>query len=246
MRSIRVKKKFYTLIIDLMTGRIVWAGPGKAKSDLKPFWKLLKESGAKIKAACCDLSATYWSAIQDHLPGTAVVFDKFHLVKLMNDGLDEIRRQMWREATGLMKKSVKGTRYLLLRNSQDLDEDQLVSLEASLEVNEPLWKAYLMKELLSYIWKAESKSEMESTLRSWCLIAAQSGVRQLQKIAKTFAVHVSGILAWFDHRISNGRMEGINNKVKAMLRRHYGLRDERFFILRLLSLHEQKLCLTGI
>lgn len=245
MRSIRVKKKYYTLVINLLSGRIAWAGRGRNKEALEPFWKELKRSNAKIKAVCCDLSASYWSAIKENLPKADVVFDKFHLVKLMQENLDEIRKQLWREATGLMKRKIKGTRYLLLSKYSDLREDQLPTLQEALDANEPLWKGYLMKEMLDCIWTQNSKEEMENVLNSWCLTAAQSGVRQLQKVAKTFATHASGILAWFDHRISNGRMEGINNKVKTMLRKHYGLRDERFFILRLLSLHEQKFCLTG-
>ena len=144
-----------------------------------------------------------------------------------------------------MKQTVKGTRYLLLMRRDHLGEEQLPKLAAALAANEPLWKGYVLKEMMGLIWEQTSRRKMEAYLKEWCLLAAGSGVRQLQSMAKTVATHASGILAWWDHRLSNGRMEGINHKVKTMLRQHYGLRDERFFILRLLGLHEAKFKLSG-
>jgi transposase len=238
-------KKFYTLVINLESGRIVWVAKGKQGASLKPFWRALRLAKAKIKAVCCDLSAAYWSAVLENLPAAAIVFDRFHVVKLMNEKLDDLRRALWREATDLMKKTVKGTRYLLLMRLDKLGQEKLPTLQAALDANEPLWKGYVVKEMMSLIWEQTSRAQMTEYLKEWCLLAAGSGVRQLQAMAKTVAFHASGILNWWNHRISNGRMEGINNKVKTMLRQHYGLRDERFFILRLLGLHEAKFILSG-
>ena len=238
-------QKFYTLVIDLESGRIVWVAPGKQGKSLKPFWRALRQAKAKIQAVCCDLSAAYWSAVVNNLPEAALVFDRFHVVKLMNEKLDDLRRALWREAQGLMKQTVKGTRYLLLMRRDNLGEEQLPKLQAALAANEPLWKGYVIKEMMGLIWEQTSRRKMEAYLKEWCLLAAGSGVRQLQSMAKSVAIHASGILAWWEHPISNGRMEGINNKVKAMLRQHYGLRDVRFFILRLLGLHEAKFKLSG-
>jgi transposase len=238
-------QKFYTLVIDLESGRIVWVAPGKQGKSLKPFWRALRKAKAQIQAVCCDLSAAYWSAVLDHLPAAAVVFDRFHVVKLMNEKLDDLRRALWREAEDLMKQTVKGTRYLLLMRRDHLGDEQLPKLEAALAANEPLWKGYVIKEMLGLIWQQTSRAKMAAYLKEWCLLAAGSGVRQLQSMAKTVATHAWGLLSWWDHPISNGRMEGINNKVKAMLRQHYGLRDVRFFMLRLLGLHEAKFKLSG-
>jgi transposase len=239
------QKKFYTLVIDLESGRIVWVAKGKKGASLQPFWRALRKGKAKIEAICCDLAAAYWSAVVDNLPRAAVVFDRFHLVKLMNEKLDDLRRALWREAQGLMRQTVKGTRYLLLMRRDNLGEEQFPKLDAALAANEPLWKGYVLKECLGLIWEQTTRRRMEHVLKEWCLLAAGSGVRQLQAMAKTVATHAWGILNWWDHPISNGRMEGINNKVKTMLRQHYGLRDERFFMLRLLGLHEAKFKLSG-
>lgn len=237
--------KFYTLVIDLESGRIVWVAKGKQGKTLKPFWRALRRAKAKIAAVCCDLSAASWSAVVEHLPAAAVVFDRFHLVKLMNEKLDDLRRALWREATEGMKKVVKGTRYLLLMRLDNLGEEQVPKLAAAVKANEPLWMGYVAKEMMRLIWDQPTKRKMASYLKEWCVVAAGSGVSQLQSMARTGAKHTWGILNWWNHPISNGRMEGINNKVKAMLRQHYGLRDERFFILRLLGLHESKFKLSG-
>jgi transposase len=238
-------RKFYTLVIDLDSGRVVWVARGKKGGSLRPFWRALRKAKAKIQAVCCDLSAAYWSAVVEHLPEAAVVFDRFHLVKLMNERLDDLRRALWREATGRMKQKVKGTRYLLLMRMDNLREEQLPRLEAAVKANEPLWMGYVAKEMMGLIWEQTSKKGMAGFLKEWCQTAAASGIAQLQKMARTVKSHAWGILNWWDHPLSNGRMEGTNNKIKAMLRQHYGLRDERFFILRLLGLHQAKFRLTG-
>lgn len=238
-------RKFYTLVLDLDTGRVVWVARGRKGGSLKPFWRALRKAKAKIQAVCCDLSAAYWGAVVEHLPEAAVVFDRFHLVKLMNERLDDLRRALWREATGLMKQTVKGTRYLLLMRMDHLGEEQLPRLEAAVKANEPLWMGYVAKEMMGLIWEQTSRSRMGRYLKEWCQTAAASGIAQLQKMARTVQAHAWGILNWWDHPLSNGRMEGTNNKIKAMLRQHYGLRDERFFILRLLGLHQAKFRLTG-
>jgi len=102
------QKKFYTLVIDLDTGRIVWVARGRGADALRRFWRALRLARAKIEAVTMDMSAAYWAAVAEHLPDAAVVFDRLHLVKLVNEKLEDLRRAMVREATGLMKKTVKG------------------------------------------------------------------------------------------------------------------------------------------
>ena len=98
------KTRFYTIVIDLEDGRILWAKPGRGKAALRAFWPRLHRAGAKIRAVATDMSAAYWSAVLEHLPDAALVFDKFHVLKLMNERLDDLRRQMVREAEGPLKR----------------------------------------------------------------------------------------------------------------------------------------------
>lgn len=133
------KQKFYTLVIDLDTGRIVWVAHGKKGSCLKPVWRALRLAQAKIKAVCCDLAAGYWGAVVDNLPGVAVVFDRFHLIKLMNEKLDDLRRALWREAAGALKQRVKGSRHLLLLRRDNVGDEPLPRLESALQAKEPIF-----------------------------------------------------------------------------------------------------------
>jgi transposase len=239
------RKKFYTLVIDLDTGQIVWVAKGKDGEALRPFWRALRLSRAKIEAVAMDMSAGYWAAVLEHLPEAAIVFDRFHIIKLVNEKLNNLRQEMVREATGPMKQAVKGIRYLLLMRRENVAEEKLPRLDEALKHNEPLFTGYLLKEALGLLWEQPTYGQMRSFLHEWCAWADGSGIRQMRQLAKTLLTHKSGILSWWKHRINNGRMEGINNKIKALLRQTYGLRDERYLVLRLLSLHNSRQELLG-
>lgn len=239
------RRGYYTLIMDIESGRILWVSQGRGKAGLRGFWPRLGRSRVRIRAVAMDMSGAYWAAVVEALVGVVVVFDKFHIIQLMNQRLDELRRELVREAEGAMKMVIKGTRYLLLTRAANLKEDQLPKLERALKLNEPLSQAWYLKEELSLLWEQSSYASMNHFLTQWCDQANQTGVRQLQKMAKTLQVHRRGILSWWQHPINNGRMEGTNNKIKTLNRQAYGYRDEEFFILRLLGLHESRYTLTG-
>lgn len=236
---------FWTLVIDLDTGRIVWVAQGRGGDALRGFWPVLRSSRAHIEAVAMDMSAAYWAAVAEHLPEAAIVFDRFHITKLVNDKLDDLRREMVREAEGLMKQTVKGVRYLLLMRRENVDEEKLPRLDEALKHNEPLFTGYLLKESLGLLWEQPSYAKMNAFLHEWCDMAAQSGIRQMMQVSKTLLLHRRGILSWWTHRINNGRMEGINNKIKTLLRQTYGLRDTRYLVLKLYSLHRSRQELLG-
>ena len=239
------RKQYYTLVLDLESGRIVWVGHGRGQAALGKFWRRLRLSKAKIAAVAMDMSGAYWAAVLEHLPGAAVVFDRFHIMKLMNEKLVELRRVLVREASGLSQQVIKGTRYLLLRRAKNLEQEQLPKLAEALKLNEPLSQAYYLKEELGLLWEQPSRAAMEDFLRQWCARAMDTGIALLRQMAKTLLLHASGILSWWEHRLSSGKMEGVNNKIKTLTRQAYGYRDEAFFILKLLSLHHAKIKLVG-
>ena len=238
-------RKFYTIAIDLDSGRILWVARGRGGDALTKFWRALRKAKARVKAVACDMSAAYWSAVLKNLPEADLVFDRFHLVKLVNEKLDELRRALVREAVGPLKKSIKGTRYLLLTRRDRLKEEQLPRLEAALRDNEPLLKGYLLKEALCELWNQPDVQSARHCFKEWLQMAQETGITLLQRLAMTFRSYMEGILAWWKHRISSGRMEGINNKIRTMLRKAYGLRDEHYFILKLYALHQASLKLIG-
>jgi len=239
------KGRFYTIVIDLEDGRILWAKPGRGGAALRGFWRRLRLAKAKIRAVATDMSAAYWSAVLEHLPDAALVFDKFHIIKLMNERLDDLRRQMVREAEGPLKLRIKGTRFLLLRNPENLQKDQIPKLDEALRLNEPLLLGWYLKEELRELWNQPSRQKMAAFLKDWCQKADQTTIGQLMKMAKTLRTHASGILAYARHPITSGKLEGINNKIKTLTKRSYGFHDENFFILKLLSLHHSKYKLLG-
>lgn len=183
-----------------------------------------------------------------HLPDAVHVFDHFHLIKLYHEGLADLRRQLYREATDLQdQKVLKGTRWLLLKNPENLNPDRQEAerLAAALELNQPLSLAYYMKEDLRQLWQQKDKATAAAILQDWVARAQASGIGMLKKFAKTLTLYRRGILAWYDYPISTGPLEGTNKKIKTMQRQAYGFRDLEFFKLKILTLHETRYALVG-
>ena len=242
------RHKYLTIVMDLDRGAIVFVGDGKGEKSLEPFWKRLRHSRAKIAAVAADLSPAYSAAIRKNLPQAKLVFDRFHLVKLLNEHLTDLRRELHREATDQLHKQVlKGTRWLLLKHSDDLDpkRDERQRLAEALHLNESLATAYYLKEDLAQVWQQAGKVSGRIVLDRWIAAAESSGIRQLMKFARTLQTHREGILNWYDHRISTGPLEGTNNKIKLLQRQAYGYRDLPFLKLKLLALHNSQHAFLG-
>ena len=187
--------RYLTVVMDLESGAVVFVGDGKGADALKPFWKRLRPSGAVIEAVAMDMSAAYRSAVSIHLPKAVIVFDHFHVVKLFNDKLSDLRRALYREATDVQHKEVlKGTRWLLLKNAENLDpeKDEKSRLKEALKLNEPLAVAYYLKEDLRRFWEQPGKRFATTFLDGWIRRAEASGIKILQQMAKTLAAHRSG------------------------------------------------------
>jgi transposase len=240
--------QYLTVVMDLESGAVVFVGDGKGADALKPFWKRLRPSKAKIEAVAMDMSAAYWGAVMTHLPRAKIVFDHFHVIKLFNDKLSNLRRELYREATDVLQKTVlKGTRWLLLMNPENLnaEKDEKRQLEEALSLNKPLATAYYLKDDLRRFWDQPGKAFATTFLDGWIRRARASGIKILQQMAKTLAAHRTGLLAYYDVMISSGPMEGTNNKIKTMKRQAYGFRDMEFFKLKILAIHETKYALVG-
>jgi transposase len=239
--------RYMTIVLDLDSGAVVFVGDGKGADALKPFWKRLRPSGAKIEAVAMDMSAAYRGAVSAHLKEAVIVFDHFHVIKLFNDKLSDLRRSLYHRAEADQKKVLKGARWLLLKNPENLDadRDEKVRLEEALALNKPLAVAYYLKEDLRRFWEQPGKRFATAFLNDWLRRAEASGVRMLQQMAKTLAAHRSGLLAYYDAMITSGPMEGTNHKIKTMKRMAYGFRDPEFFKLKILAIHETKFALVG-
>ena len=238
---------YKTIVVDLETGRVIYIGQGKGSDALDGFWKKVAKAGIGIEAVATDLSPAFIAAVTTNLPEATLVFDHFHVVKLINDALDEIRRGIYREEKDLNKRKViKGTRWLLLCNGKDIFDDKYKSrLDNALKMNEPLMKAYYLKESLREIWTQVYKEQAAEVLDKWIQQAYEAKIPKLTTLANTLKAHKWGILAWYDYHISTGKLEGINNKIKTMKRQAYGYRDQKFFELKILALHDKNYAFSG-
>lgn len=246
--------RYLTVVLDLLSGAVVFIGQGKGADALDPFWKRLKMSHANIEAVSTDMSPAYTLAVREHLPKALHVFDHFHIVKLFNDRLSDFRREMQREAEGpLGKKVLKGTRWLILKNPDNVDttkadksgRTERQRLDEALRINQPLATAYYMKEEFRHFWEQETLEAATTFLDDWCRRAEASTLSVLIKMAATFRSHREGLLNYHRCPISSGPLEGLNNKIKTLQRQAYGYRDREFFELRIYSIHQAKYALIG-
>lgn len=238
--SIKRGHKYMTVFLDLSTGRIIYACEGRSIECLEPFLQKLKKRAKKLQAIAMDLSPTYISAISRILPDVAIVFDRFHVVKLLNVMMDDIRKT---EREACLKEGLnvgKGDRFLVLKNFKDLDSNQKGRLEKLCEINEVIAKAYLMKEQFRTFWEQGTIEKAACFLMAWIGEALLSDIPALEKMGYSMINHGIGLLSYYDHPISNGRIEGTNNKIKVLKRRGYGYRDMEYFRLLLYDLHTKQ------
>ena len=240
--------RYVTVVLNLLSGAVVFVGDGKGVDALKPFWRRLRRARAKIVAVATDLSKAYIRAVRDNLPKAVHVFDRFHVVKLFNEKLSAFRRQLYHQLTSESERKIlKGTRWLLLKNPENLDPErnERERLREALELNAPLATAYYLKEDLRQLWMQANKRAARRVLRDWLARARASGIHMLIQFAATLEEYQEGILAYYNYRISTGPLEGTNNKIKTMKRQAYGFRDHAFFKLKILGIHETKPALVG-
>lgn len=243
--SIRKGHHYMTIMVDIRTGRIIHAVEGRSKEDILPFLKTLAKKAKNLKAIAMDMSGSYASAVKEILPKVDLVFDHFHVDALINKALDEIRRQQQNRLEGTPTKVIKGKRFLLLKNYTNLDQQGKESLQELLDANAPLLIGHTLKEQFKLFWSQPDTHRASSFLIRWLWDVHESGLEPLVKVGRTLLRCAEGLLNYFKHRISNGKIEGINNKIKTMARQAYGFRDMEYFKLRLLHLHEQTCSLAG-
>lgn len=246
--SIGKRHNYLTIVLDLNSGAVVFIGDGKGSDSLEPFWTKLRRAKVNIEAVAMDMSPAYISAVRRHLPNAVIVFDHFHIIKLFNDRLSELRRHLYNETTDFMKcQALKGMRWILLKNPENLDNqrDERERLEEALSINKPLATAYYLKEDLRQIWNQPTKEQARIVLNDWVKRASASGVTILRKVANTIALYRSGILAYYDYPISTAPLEGTNTKIKTMQRASYGFRDKDFFKLKIYAIHQSRYALVG-
>jgi transposase len=240
-------QRYLTVVLDLASGAVVFVGKGRGADALNPFWRRLRYADAEIMAVAMDMSPSYILAVQTHIPWAVLVFDHFHVIKLFNEKLTELRRELYHQASQSDKRVLKGTRWLLLKNPENLDKqrDERQRLDEALRLNQPLATAYYLKEDLRRLWEQPNKRKATAFLADWIARTQASAIPIVQRFAQLLERHEEGLLAYYDYPISTGPLEGTNNKIRTMQRQAYGFRDQEFFMLKIMDIHKAKYALVG-
>lgn len=235
---------YQTVVMDLDSRQVLFVGKGRSESCLDKFWKKIKRQNVKIKAVAVDMWPAYLNSVINNSPDSIIVYDKFHIVKKLNEALSQTRKALFKQETLVdNKKILKGTRWLLLSRNENLSEKGKKKLEEAFEINKPLAQVYYLKEELTMLWKQKDKEEADDFLTIWCEQAVETKLQPVLKFVNMLKAHRSGILNWYNHNISTGPLEGMNNKIKVLKRKAYGYRDLEFFNLKILDLHTTRYAL---
>jgi transposase len=222
-------QNYVSLFVDLERSQVLFATEGKDAATVGAFKEDLVAHGgaaAAIGEVCCDMSPAFISGAEEHFPQAHLTFDKFHVLKIINEAVDEVRRQERQSRPELTK-----TRYLWLKNPENLTVRQVATIErlSMKKFKLKTARAYHLRLVFQEFW-GQAKEEAETFLRRWYSWAVRSGLAPMREAAATIKRHWSGILRWFESRVSNGVLEGINSLVQAAKSRARGYRTARNFI----------------
>lgn len=240
--SYRRHHEYITVVVDHKRGHVVWAQPGKNAETLKAFFdELGPERCTKLEAVTIDMAGAYIKAVTECSPQAQLVFDRFHVQRLVQDAVDEVRRDEVRAAASSEEgKELKGTRWSLLKRFWNLslfDFNRLASLQRD---NKRLYRAYLLKEAMVGVLDCRSEWLARQKLDEWVRWARRSRLEPFKRVAATIREHADGILAYVRSGLSNGRTEGLNGKARTITRRSFGFHSAHGLIALL------KLCCSGI
>ena len=223
--SYRRGQRYLTQVCDHRTGAIVWASPGRNAVTLQAFFDQLAEHKTSIRAVSIDMNGGYEKAIRQALPDAQICFDPFHVVGLAGRAVDDVRRAEWNTA-GKSKSGhgrwVKGLRWSLLKAPERQTVRQLAALHEVSHANKRLYRAFLLKEELRLLYHLDDSSLAEQHLNAWLAWASRSKLKPFVKLARTLRARRDGILAAIRLGLSNGRMEGLNSKVRLLSHRSFG------------------------
>jgi transposase len=239
--SVRKGQRYLTVVVDHDSGRLVWAAPGRDRKTVEKFLDLLgNERCAQVELASCDMAGWITGPVAERCPQAAICLDPFHIVKLATDALDEIRREVWNEARRAgevaLAKDLKGARFALWKNPENLTASQQLKLAQIQKVNQRLFRAYLLKEQLRQIYRVDP-GEAIAVLGAWLRWAWRCRLEPFVKLARTIRDQRAGIEAAIRHGLSNARVEQVNTQIRLITRRGFGFHSPQAVIaLAMLSL----------
>ena len=231
--AVRKGHDYMTVVLDYDTGRVVWMGTGRQIATLDVFFNNMPDPVRNgVEAVAIDMWEPYIASVRKWCPQADIVFDLFHVVKAFNKVIDDIRNEEGRKADAAGRATLKGTKYLFLKNWGNLRCDQRIRLNEILSLNQRLNTVYWLKDFLVHIWSYHIPGWAEGALAEWCGVARDDGHPALERFARTLERYHYGIVNHCKHRIHTSKIEGVNNKIKVVKRIAYGFHDLKYFALK--------------
>ena len=226
--------RYATVVINAENRQVLWVGEGRSRKDIRPFFTWLGKHCKRIRAVAMDMNTAMDLEVQKHCPNASVVYDLFHVVaKFGREVIDRVRVD---QANKLREDKparniIKRSRWLLLRNRENLSDHQAVSLKELLAANQPLLIVCLMKEQLKSLWYAPTEKVAQQRWVLWYQQALDSALEPLIRFAKRLKPYINGIIASASYHLNTSVLEGMNNRIKVIKRMAYGYRDNEYFFL---------------
>jgi len=230
--SRRKGQVYLTVVYDLERRVLLWVGDDRTEEAVRPFFT--KEMGRRrchtLRVVCMDMWAAYANLVRAHAPNAQILFDRFHIVKHLQEAVEEVRRSEMRRLSREERVVFKRSRWLLLKNPWNLTPDQKNRLSTLVRWNTPIVRAYYLKESFQLFWDYKQPARAKTHLLKWMSAAMRSRLEPFKKFVRLLRSHLNGILPWTTLRLSNGAVEGMNNKIKSISHRSFGFRSANNFI----------------
>ena len=237
--SVKKGHEYRIIVSDLERRRPIWfGGADRSEESMDRFYKELgPEKCQGIRLAVMDMWKAFRNSANRHAPEAAILFDKFHVLRHLGDALDKVRKTEYARVTGSKRKFIKGQKYVLLSNRENLSSDGKKSLKLLLTANHRLNTAYVLKESFSQLWDYESEAWARKFFDNWRESLKWQRLKPYEKFAAMIDRHWDGIAAYCqpENKVALGFVEGFNNKIRVIQRRAYGLRDEEYLKLKILT-----------
>lgn len=239
--SIRKGHTYRIVVSDLEPGRerpIWFGGVDRSEASMAKFFEWLGTAKCqKIEIAVMDMWRAFHNATTEHAPQAAIVFDKFHVMRHLGKALDEVRKHEYARVQGTDRKFIKGQKYTLLSHRENLTLEGRQALAKLLKANKRLNTAYMLKESFGQLWDYKQPGWARRFFENWKAALKWQRLKPYEKFAAMIERHWEGIAAYSqaDNKVSLGFVEGLNNKIRVIQRRAYGLRDEEYLRLKILT-----------
>jgi len=235
--AVRKGHRYMTVVLDYLTGRVVWMGEDRRADTLMKFFEgMPDEQIQKLESIAMDMWDPYIKAVEMKAPHVKIVFDLFHVVKEYNKVIDRVRIDEYYKASESDKKVIKGSKYLLLKNHENIHKSEdKEHLDRLLALNETISKVMILKDKLKLIWECGTREEARQQINEWCALAESVHHPSVDAFVRRIRRYEYGILNHCEYPIHTSMLEGVNNKIKVIKRKAYGFHDNRYFSLKVIQ-----------